>query len=161
MKKVKQQSVDGIKAFYAKSVEEWRTWLDKNGQQEKSVWLVIYHKKSRTQSVNYEEAIVHALCYGWIDSKAIKLDNESFYLSFYPRKPKSKWSIKNRKRAADLISAGLMTSAGLLMIDIAKKNGNWDSMTDVHIDNIQNELELYFKKKQNSTKKLSGISTLV
>jgi uncharacterized protein YdeI (YjbR/CyaY-like superfamily) len=124
----------GIKAVAARSGKEWRKWLEKNHAREKCVWLIIYGKKSNKKSIYYDEAVEEALCFGWIDSKGNKRDEESYYLYFAPRNPKSKWSKINKKRVESLISRGLMTPAGLKMITLARETGTWDALTD--IDNI-------------------------
>lgn len=69
----------GIRTIHAKTRKEWRKWLIKNHQSEKSVWLIIYHKSSSTQSIYYDEAVEEAICFGWIDSIAHKRDDESKY----------------------------------------------------------------------------------
>lgn len=120
---------DGKQAIYAKTRKEWRNWLQDNSQIEKSVWLILYHKKSKAESVNLVEATEEALCFGWIDSLCKKRDFESFYLTFTPRNPKkSKWSQPNRDRAQRMIDQGLMTEYGQQLIDIAKENGKWESV---------------------------------
>jgi len=118
---------DGIKTLYASSLHEWRKWLSGNCKTEKAIWLIIYHKNSKTPSVHWHDAIENALCYGWVDSKAYTRDKESAYLKFTPRNPKSKWGKKNKERAQMLIDKGLMTKHGQALIDIATKTGNWDS----------------------------------
>jgi uncharacterized protein YdeI (YjbR/CyaY-like superfamily) len=121
------ETKDGKLAIYAITRADWRNWLKENSQAEKSVWLILYHKKSTTQSVNLNDATEEALCYGWIDSLCKKRDTESFYLTFSPRNPKkSKWSKPNRERAERMIEQGLMTEHGQKLIDIAKSNGKWD-----------------------------------
>ena len=77
--------------FYAPTRAEWRQWLEERGQTEKSVWLIVYQKKSATPSVRFHDAIEEAVCFGWVDSKAVKRDAESCYLRFTPRDPKSTW----------------------------------------------------------------------
>jgi uncharacterized protein YdeI (YjbR/CyaY-like superfamily) len=115
---------DGKQAIFAENRAEWRTWLQQNSQTEKSVWLILHHKKSKISSVNLVEATEEALCFGWIDSLCKKRDAESFYLTFSPRNPKkSKWSKPNMERAERMIAEGLMTEYGQKMIDIAKENG--------------------------------------
>ena len=89
---------NNIKTFYAKSQKEWRSWLVKNHIQEKSVWLIIYKKNSGTPSVNYDEAVDEALCFGWIDSKPNKRDEQSYYQFFSKRNAKSNWSVVNKKK---------------------------------------------------------------
>ncbi|MGN7886023.1 YdeI/OmpD-associated family protein [Dyadobacter endophyticus] len=122
------ETKNGIEAIPAPSNKEWRAWLAKNGTKKDAVFLIIYHKDSPTPSIGYKESIEHALCYGWIDSKAIKRDEESFYLTFTKRNPKSKWSTVNKERAARMIAAGLMRPQGQAMIDLARETGAWDSL---------------------------------
>ncbi len=134
--------------FYAKSAEEWREWLANNGQTEKSIRLILFHKKSGVPSVGYQESIEHALCFGWIDSKANKRDDKSFFLFFTPRKPGSTWGKANRERAEKMIALGLMTPAGQAMIDLAKKSGAWDSLAEAQDDVIPTDLQALFDENQ-------------
>ena len=117
---------DGKQAVYAPTRAEWRDWLQQNSQTEKSVWIILYHKKSKVQCININDATEEALCFGWIDSLAKKRDAESYYLTFSPRNPKSKWSKPNRERAERMIEQGLMTERGLELITIAKSTGRWE-----------------------------------
>jgi uncharacterized protein YdeI (YjbR/CyaY-like superfamily) len=121
------ETKDGKQAVYAPTRAEWRNWLEKNSQSEKSVWLILYHKKSKVPSIHINDATEEALCFGWIDSLAKKRDAESYYLTFTPRNPKSKWSKPNRERAERMIQQGLMTLSGQQLVDIAKNTGTWDS----------------------------------
>ena len=119
---------DGKPAVYAPTRAEWRDWLTQNIETEKSVWLIQYHKKSKVESINYNDAMEEAVCFGWIDSKAKKRDAESFYLTFTPRNPKSKWSEPNKERVARMEAKGLITVHGQRLIDIAKNTGKWDHL---------------------------------
>jgi uncharacterized protein YdeI (YjbR/CyaY-like superfamily) len=120
------ETKDGKPALYAPTRVEWRQWLSENHQALKSVWLILYHKKSKTPCVNLNDAAEEALCFGWIDSLAKKRDDESYYLTFTPRNSKSKWSAPNRERARRMIELGLMTEAGQQAIDLAKAGGRWE-----------------------------------
>src|ERR1044072_5542080 len=122
------ETKDGKQAVYAKTRADWRNWLEKNSQSEKSVWVILYHKKSKVTCINLNEATEEALCFGWIDSLAKKRDAESYSLTFTPRNPKSKWSKPNRERAQRMIESGLMTEHGQKLIDIAKKTGKWETL---------------------------------
>jgi hypothetical protein len=125
--KYMKETKDGKQVVYAKTRLKWRNWLKQNCQSEKSVWLILYHKKSNVRCININDATEEALCFGWIDSLAKKRDAESFYLTFTPRNPKkSKWSKPNRERAERMIEKGLMTEHGQKLIDIAKKTGKWE-----------------------------------
>lgn len=143
---------NGIKTFYALSRKHWRKWLEKNHATEKNLWLIIYHKKSKTPSVYYEEAVEEALCFGWIDSKGNKRDDESFYLFFARRNPKSNWSKINRERIEKMIERYLMTEAGMKMVELAKQKGTWDALTAVYNKEIPDDLQKAFNKNKKAFK---------
>ncbi|MBO9614852.1 MAG: YdeI/OmpD-associated family protein [Dyadobacter sp.] len=140
------ETKNGIEAIPAPGNKEWRYWLAKNGEKKDAVCLITYHKYSSTPSIGYKESIEHALCYGWIDSKAIKRDEESFYLTFTKRNPKSKWSIVNKERAARMIEAGLMRAEGQKMIDLAKETGAWDALESAGNAVIPEDLQMAFDR---------------
>jgi len=128
---------------------EWRKWLEKNHRSEKSVWLIIYRKESKVPSVYYPEAVDEALCFGWIDSKANKRDDKSYYQFFSKRNPKSNWSKVNKLKVEKLLDDHLVAPAGLEMIAIAKQNGNWNALKEV--DNLQVPADLQLAFNQNRT----------
>lgn len=138
----------GIQAVYAKNRADWRKWLDKNGAIEKSAWLIIYQKGKEKTSVNYNDAVEEALCYGWIDSVANKRNADSFYLYFAKRKPASKWSKLNRDRVEKLEAEGLIMAAGKAMIDLAKKSGTWDALKEVESLTIPPDMQKLFDKNK-------------
>ncbi|MGZ5247072.1 MAG: YdeI/OmpD-associated family protein [Flavitalea sp.] len=122
---------NGVQTFYAKDRKAWRSWLEKNCATEKSVWLIIYRKDAQTRSVNYPDAVEEALCFGWIDSKPNKRDDESFYQFFAKRNPTSNWSKINKERVKKLVADGFMTPAGMNLIEQAKANGAWSALDAV------------------------------
>jgi uncharacterized protein YdeI (YjbR/CyaY-like superfamily) len=69
--------------FYAKNRSAWRKWLEKNHDKTENIWLIIYKKDCDVSSVYYDEAVEEALCFGWIDSKPNKRDEQSFFLFFF------------------------------------------------------------------------------
>lgn len=135
---------NGIKTFHAKTRKEWRKWLEKNHQSEKSIWLIIYKKDSETQSVYYPEAVDEALCFGWIDSKPNKRDDFSYYQFFAKRNPKSNWSNVNKDKVSKLIQQGLMHRSGLEMVVIAKQNGIWTALNEIESITIPDDLQNLF-----------------
>jgi hypothetical protein len=42
---MQMETKDGKQAVYTKTRVKWRNWLKQNSQSEKSVWLILYHKK--------------------------------------------------------------------------------------------------------------------
>lgn len=141
---------NGIQTFHAKTRKEWRKWLEKNHQSEKSVWLIIYKKESDTQSVYYPEAVDEAICFGWIDSKPNKRDEHSYYQFFAKRNPKSNWSKVNKEKVAILLEQGLMHCSGLEMIEIAKHNGTWTALDEVENITIPEDLKKFFSKNKTA-----------
>nr|MBP6316179.1 YdeI/OmpD-associated family protein [Chitinophagaceae bacterium] len=112
-----------------------------------AVWLVYYNKKSGIESISWSEAVDQALCFGWIDSKRISIDNNTSHQFFSKRKPKSTWSKINKNKVQALIEKGLMTNAGLACIETAKQNGSWTILDEVEELIIPEDLEIEFRKK--------------
>jgi uncharacterized protein YdeI (YjbR/CyaY-like superfamily) len=133
--------------FYPKSKTEWRKWLQENHVSKQAVWLVYYNKKSKLESITWSEAVDEALCFGWIDSKRISIDNNTSHQFFSKRKPKSTWSKINKNKVQALIEKGLMTNAGLVCIETAKQNGSWTILDEVEELIIPADLETEFRKK--------------
>lgn len=117
--------------------KEWRHWLEKNHNKETEVWLVFYKVNVDKVSLKHEDALEEALCFGWIDSKLRRIDDEKHMQRFTPRKPKSIWAASNKARVKKLINEGLMTEAGLNSIKVAKENGSWNQL-----DNIEPNLAI-------------------
>lgn len=149
---------DGKKAIYARTRQEWRNWLADNFDKESSIWLILYHKHSKVESVKIDEAVEEALCYGWIDSKAKNRDHESTYLTFSQRKAKSNWSKINKDRVEKLTLRGLMTEHGQKLIDIAKKNGMWDAANDVDNLTIPDEMQKLFDENPTALSNFNAFS---
>lgn len=155
---IEKETIKDIKSVYPKNTDEWRDWLKNNGAKEKAVYLIMYHQKSGIETLSYEESVEHALCYGWIDSKGIKRDDESSYLYFTPRKLTSKWSKPNKIRVERMNKLGLMTSAGQTLIDHAKKSGTWDALNDVDNGIIPSDLQKLFDKNKKAFENYSAFS---
>jgi uncharacterized protein YdeI (YjbR/CyaY-like superfamily) len=89
---------DGELVITARDRDAWRAWLDEHGASERKVWLLVYRSGSPVDSVRFRDAIEDALCFGWVDSKALPRDRHSCYLAFSPRNPKGTWGRMNRLR---------------------------------------------------------------
>ena len=94
------------------SAAELEAWLEKNGATATEYWFAIHKKTSPAYSVSLEELIDVALCFGWVDVKGIRVDDELGGLRFTPRRPKSNWSAINRERARRLIADARMRPSG-------------------------------------------------
>jgi uncharacterized protein YdeI (YjbR/CyaY-like superfamily) len=115
-----------LKQLYVADRDKWRKWLSQHHAKEIGIWLIFYKKGTSKPSLDYDDAVEEALCFGWIDSIIKKIDDQKYARKFTPRKDKSIWSQLNKKRANKMIKQGRMTDAGLAKIKIAKKNGSWN-----------------------------------
>jgi uncharacterized protein YdeI (YjbR/CyaY-like superfamily) len=110
---------------------EWRAWLEEHHGRDEGVWLITYKKAARKPTVSYDEAVEEALCFGWVDSRDSKLDDERTMLYIAPRRPGSAWAKSNKERVARLTEQGLMTPAGLAKVEAAKRDGTWGVLDSV------------------------------
>ena len=72
-----------------------------------------WKKHTGRPSLAWSEAVDQALCFGWIDGRVNRIDDESHMQRFTPRRPGSNWSKVNVEKVARLTQAGLMRPAGL------------------------------------------------
>jgi uncharacterized protein YdeI (YjbR/CyaY-like superfamily) len=135
-------------SVFVKSRNEWRNWLAEFSLTRDNVWLIIYHKKSGTPSITYNEAVEEALCFGWIDSKPNKRDQESYYLFFAKRNPKSNWSKANRERVERMMKLKQMTPEGLKLVELAKERGTWLALTEVQDSILPEDLKKALAKNK-------------
>ena len=101
-------------------------WLEEYGESSDGIWLKFAKKGSGIPSVVYADAVEVALCHGWIDGQARRLDEQHYLQRFTPRRPRSKWSRINREKAERLIAESRMRPAGLREIERAREDGRWD-----------------------------------
>lgn len=149
-KKTESELYNGVITYYAESKSAWRNWLTHHHQIEKVVWLILYKKGSGTPSIDVKTAIDQALCFGWIDSKPNKRDDNSYYIFFSKRNPKSNWSRVNKLAVEQLIASNEMTQAGLAMIELAKQTGTWTALDEVENLSIPEDLQQEFSKYDNA-----------
>src|SRR5262249_9324105 len=73
-----------------------------------------FHKRhTGVASIDYQDALDEALCFGWVDSLVKRLDDRRFARKFTPRRADSRWSAVNRKRYAELKAAGRLQPPGI------------------------------------------------
>jgi uncharacterized protein YdeI (YjbR/CyaY-like superfamily) len=125
---------------------EWRAWLAQNHTQKEGVWLISYKKATGKPRFEYDEAVEEALCFGWVDSKPAKLDDERSMLWFAPRKPRTNWSKPNKDRVERLTAAGLMMPAGLAKVEAAKADGSWNALDGVEALEMPEDLDAALKQ---------------
>jgi uncharacterized protein YdeI (YjbR/CyaY-like superfamily) len=117
---------DPLPVMAFESTQAWDAWLSAHHANSPGLWLKIAKKGSAAQSISYSDALDVALCHGWIDGQKGRHDDDYWLQRFTPRKPGSNWSKINTERAAALIAAGKMRSAGLREVEQAQADGRWE-----------------------------------
>lgn len=105
----------------------WRAWLNDHHNGPSGVWLTLA-KKGTTDptSLSYDDALLEALCYGWIDGQVRRRDEATYSQRFTPRRARSPWSKRNVGLAQRLIQQGRMHSAGMAEVERARADGRWE-----------------------------------
>jgi uncharacterized protein YdeI (YjbR/CyaY-like superfamily) len=117
----------------------WRSWLAANHATARGAWLVTW-RRGHGPVLAYEDAVEEALCFGWIDSTAARVDDQRSKQYFAPRKPGSGWAATNKARVERLLAAGLMAPAGIAAVERAKADGSWTSLDAIEQGIIPDDL---------------------
>lgn len=150
-----------VEHFYPKTKKHWRKWLEKNHVRKDAVWLIHYKKNADKPTLAWTDAVDEALCFGWIDSKGVTIDEFSFKQYYCKRKPNSTWSKVNKEKLKQLIAENKMTDMGLACIEIAKQNGSWTILDEVEELIIPKDLAKEFKTRKGSKEYFLSLSKSV
>jgi uncharacterized protein YdeI (YjbR/CyaY-like superfamily) len=116
--------------FFA-DASAFRAWLERHHDSTpEGIWIKVAKKGAGIPSIDHAGALDEALCFGWIDGQAKRLDDDHYLQGFTPRRTRSAWSKRNREKVSALIAAGRMTPAGQAEIDKATADGRWDRAYD-------------------------------
>jgi uncharacterized protein YdeI (YjbR/CyaY-like superfamily) len=120
----KCSSLSGVKqrAIAFRSPAAFGAWLDRHHDTAKELWVELDKVSSGAPRLTYKQALDEALRIGWIDGVRKGLDDRRFMVRFAARKPGSKWSAINIRRALELKEAGKMKPPGLAAFDKRTKS---------------------------------------
>ncbi len=99
--------------IYFSSPQEFYDWLEENHETADEVYLGYWKKHTGKPSLTWSEAVDQALCFGWIDGRVNRIDEDRHMQRFTPRRPNSNWSNINVAKVERLIEEGRMRPAGL------------------------------------------------
>src|SRR5262245_11678228 len=108
------------------SQASWEAWLAKHHVKSQGIYLKIAKQNSGIRSVDYQQALEGALCYGWIDGLKRPLNQDYWLQRFTPRRARSKWSQVNCNKVTVLEKAGRLKPAGVRQVEAAKQDGRWE-----------------------------------
>ena len=99
--------------FFPTSQEELEAWLAAHGATEPELWVGAWKVSTGRPSVTWPQIVDVCLVHGWIDGLRKSLGDDAWKIRLTPRRPKSRWSEINIRRARELIAGERMTPAGL------------------------------------------------
>lgn len=98
--------------FFADAAEFGR-WLAAHHDTATELWMGLYKKHTGRGGLTWAEAVREALCWGWIDSRSERIDDDARRQRWTPRRPGSTWSSVNIDSVAELTAQGRMHPSGL------------------------------------------------
>lgn len=141
---------DGRARTHATTAAAWRAWLEANHTASPGVWLVSWKKHTGRPTIPYDDAVREALCFGWIDSKPAKLDEDRAMLWFAPRKAGSSWSRPNQLRIMALEREGRLAAKGIKIVAAARRDGSWSRLDAVENLTLPDDLAAAFDRHPGS-----------
>jgi uncharacterized protein YdeI (YjbR/CyaY-like superfamily) len=104
---------DARPAIFFDDAAEFRAWLEDNHADATELWMGLYKKHVSPRGLTWEDAVPEALCFGWIDSRAERIDHDAVRQRWTPRRRTSVWSQVNIDLVAKLTEEGRMRPPGL------------------------------------------------
>jgi uncharacterized protein YdeI (YjbR/CyaY-like superfamily) len=131
--------------------EEFRAWLDANHASESEVLVGFYKKHTGRRAMTWTESVREALCFGWIDGRTRRIDDDRYYIRFTPRKPRSNWSSVNVRHVEELLRAGRMHPAGIAAFEArAPKRTGVYTYENRHAAELSPEQEEQFRANERA-----------
>ena len=100
-------------ALFFDAPQDFRDWLEEHHETATELWMGLNKKHVAGRGLTWEQAVPEALCYGWIDSVAQRVDDDSTRQRWTPRKATSTWSRVNLELVEQLSAAGRIRPMGL------------------------------------------------
>ena len=100
-------------ALFFDSPEDFRAWLEEHHETATELWMGLNKKHVADRGLTWEQAVPEALCFGWIDSRAERIDEDAVRQRWTPRKKTSTWSRVNLDLVDRLTREGRMRPMGI------------------------------------------------
>jgi uncharacterized protein YdeI (YjbR/CyaY-like superfamily) len=118
---------DGWVVLPFETVQAFEAWLEEHHADRTGLWVKLAKKGRGIASITFPDALEVAMCFGWVDSKMHRYDDNYYVLRYQPRRPKSNWSSSNKDLAERLVTLGRMRPSGLAQVEAARSDGRWGS----------------------------------
>jgi uncharacterized protein YdeI (YjbR/CyaY-like superfamily) len=107
-------------AVFFADASEFREWLAANHERANELWMGLRKRHVDPRGLTWEEAVPEALCFGWIDSRVERIDDDAVRQRWTPRRPNSVWSQTNIDLVAKLTAERRMQPSGLAAFERRK-----------------------------------------
>lgn len=139
------------------TVGEWAAWLAEHHDRGVGVWLVS-RRRAADRAFSYEDSVIEALRWGWVDSTQKPVDEDRSRMWFAPRRPGSIWTRPNKARVARLAAEGRLEAPGRAAVDAAKAGGSWTLMDAVDDRVVPDDLAAALEARPGSRAQWDGFS---
>ena len=147
---------DDGERVHAETPAAWAAWLERHHERGEGVWLTTWRPRIGKPVLGYEDAVVEALRFGWIDSKAGNGGEERTELWFSPRRKRSAWARTNKARIERLQREGRMAPAGVAVLGAAQADGSWTRLDAVEALIVPDDLAAAFERHEGSREQWDG-----
>jgi len=151
---------DDAERIEPSSAQEWGDWLAEHHDRGSGVWLVSARREA-DKALSYEDSVLEALRFGWVDSTQKPVDETRSMMWFAPRRPQSLWTRPNRERIARLEAEGRLEAAGQAAVEAARDTGNWDLLEPAEDGIVPEDLAAAFGRYPGSRAQFDAFSTSV
>lgn len=119
-----------------KELKDFVDWLEANHKTKDRVEFKIYKKHTGYPVPSHNEQVRAAICYGWIDTKVKRIDDDSYMRIFVKRKDNANWSVNTLRYAAELTAQKKMKPLGTehYLKALEKKRGKEKGRTSTSKD---------------------------
>jgi hypothetical protein len=107
-----------------KSAQDLEAYFASEPRASRGFWLKLSKASAVEATINKVEAVEAALCWGWIDGRLDKFDDQYFLVRMTPRRSGSRWSAKNRAAAERLLMQGRLQPP--VLPRLRRRNGMGD-----------------------------------
>ena len=100
-------------AIFFRDAGEFRAWLERHHDTDAELWMELRLAHVDDRGLTWADAVLEALCFGWIDSVSQRIDDDSRRQRWSPRTSRSTWSNVNIAHVERLTSEGRMHRSGI------------------------------------------------
>ena len=130
--------------------EAFRRWLEQHHDTEAELWVGFLRKSTGRPSMTWAQAVDEALCFGWIDGQARRVNDTRWTIRFTPRRKGSVWSQRNIGRVEALTREGRMHPAGIQAFELRREDRSGYSYEQRHRAVLEPAFERRFRRDRKA-----------